>query len=290
MKTASLEQAVRKSFEVWSESGDELLCICRWHEDSSPSLYVNIKKAVYVCFACGASGGPKELREVLKLPPGRLVPIDPAKVRQQNIMLRNHVAPEPMPESVLRSYQSTPTTLWEGRGFSPQTVKMAGLGFDLEANAGIIPFRTETGTLLGVIRRYVDPAVKPKYRYPTGAPISKVLWGAWLMINTDTVALCEGSLDAVALWDADIPAVGLLGCRLSGAQEELIGRMGVSKVVLFLDNDKAGKEASMEIGNRLRRKYLVTVAQYPSFPAKDPGELSRSERKESFERAVRFRP
>lgn len=285
----ALERAVRKTFDVRSSSGDELLCLCRWHEDSNPSLYINVVKGAYICFSCGASGGLKALKQVLKLPPGQLIPLDPAKVRQQTLMLKYQQRLEAMPESILRAYQSTPTDLWTKRGFSEKVIKMAGLGFDLEANAGTIPFRTRSGTLLGVIRRYSDPQVKPKYRYPTGAPISRTLWGSWLMINTDTVALCEGSLDAVALWDADIPAVALLGCRLSDAQERLLGALGVSKVTLFLDNDRAGREASESIAQRLRRRYVVRTAVYPDRHAKDPGELSIDERKESALRACLVR-
>ncbi|CAB5220367.1 MG010, DNA primase-like protein [uncultured Caudovirales phage] len=281
----SLERAVRKVFDVRSESGDELLCLCRWHEDTSPSLYINVIKGAYICFACGASGGPKALKKVLKMPADRLTPVDASRLRQQTDALMHRRAPERMPESVLRAYQATPTDLWASRGFSEKAIRMAGLGFDLDSNAGVIPFRTHNGNLLGVIRRYVDPTVKPKYRYPAGAPISQTLWGAWMMIDTDTVAICEGSLDAVSLWDADIPAVALLGCRMSDTQERLIGAMGINKVVLFLDNDKAGKEATKDIANRLRRRYLVSTATYPDRYAKDPGELSIDERKESVSRA-----
>ena len=285
-----LERAVRKSFDVRSASGDELLCVCRWHEDTNPSLYINVVKGLYVCFSCGESGGPKDLARVLKMNHRHMITRDPASIREQtNALMARQQRGTGMPESTLRAYQSTPTSFWHSRGFSDETIKLAGLGFDIEANAGTIPFRDHNGTLLGVIRRYLDPEVKPKYRYPTGAPISKTLWGSWLMRNVDEVAVCEGPLDAVALWDANIPAVSLLGCRLSTTQERLLSQIGVSRFVLFLDNDRAGREATDTLAKQLSRRFLIRAVDYPDSRAKDPGELTTALRRKAFDTAVLYR-
>ena len=37
-------------------NGDDLIGLCPFHEDSKPSLSVNLRTGMYHCFACGASG------------------------------------------------------------------------------------------------------------------------------------------------------------------------------------------------------------------------------------------
>lgn len=285
-----LEAEVRKKFDVHMAQGDELLCVCRWHKDTSPSLYINIRKAVYYCFSCGASGGEESLRKALRLPPGlSLTDLDPSMVRvktQAMIDVLNDDQPG-IPESMLRAYCATPTDYWASRGLSEQVVGLAQLGFDMKANAGTIPFRSHSGSLLGVIRRFLDPEAKPRYRYPTGAPISRVLWGSWMLPVTQSVAVCEGALDAVALIDAGVPAVGLLGCRMSPHQERLFHQLGANQVVLFMDNDSAGAKATQEIAERLRRRYIVRIAKYEG--VKDPGELSVTERAAAYDGSVLYR-
>lgn len=36
--------------------GREYVCVCPFHDDHAPSMYVSPMKQIYKCFACGAGG------------------------------------------------------------------------------------------------------------------------------------------------------------------------------------------------------------------------------------------
>jgi DNA primase len=89
----------------------------------------------------------------------------------------------------------------------------------------------------------------------------------------DTVCLVESPLDAVRLWQCNIPAVSSMGAGVSNLQVELLSRH-YSIVVLALDNDAAGHAASQRLEFMLRkRKTASTVWRYAhGNGAKDVGD------------------
>ena len=68
----------------------------------------------------------------------------------------------------------------------------------------------------------------------------------------------------------NIPAVALLGIHLSSVQNDLLKT--VSPVVLMLDGDRAGQEATIGIRNALERYTKVYTITLPS--DLDPDDLS----------------
>jgi DNA primase len=89
-----------------------------------------------------------------------------------------------------------------------------------------------------------------------------------------TVYLVEGFFDCINVDQAGFPAVALMGCSISQAQEELLARYFES-VVILLDGDEAGKAATEEISNRLKHRMFVRVVAVPQ--GKQPDELSDNE-------------
>jgi DNA primase len=60
-QTATYEETFRELLEVKSRSGDELVCLCPFHNDSTPSFWANTVKGLWVCYSCGVGGGMKKL-------------------------------------------------------------------------------------------------------------------------------------------------------------------------------------------------------------------------------------
>lgn len=76
-----------------------------------------------------------------------------------------------------------------------------------------------------------------------------------------TVVLCEGPRDSLTvIQETGIPSLSILGCRTwSPAKMKLLLSLPIDRVVLCMDGDKAGKDASDEIFLTLAKKTDVKV-------------------------------
>jgi DNA primase len=266
---------------VRGTSGNEFLCRCPWHNDKGkPNLYVNGVKGLYFCQACGVRGHLRKIAS--QLPAASTEDVrDRLKLMAEKASNQRRV----YPEAWLKRFDNV-HSYWEKRGFSEASVARFQLGYDPMANMLTIPVRDPRGQLLGVLNRVLDNT-KPKYRYPKGFPISNHLFASWLITEQRKVAIVEGSLDAIACWDAKVPALGLFGSRLSEKQALVLIRLGIEQVVIFTDNDEAGQGAIPQISEALHGSgILCKVAVYRSYwNAKDPGELRPDQIKKAFHSA-----
>lgn len=277
------EPLIRRTFDVQGTSGSEFVCKCLWHDDGKkPSLYVNGVKGVYCCHACGKKG---HLRNIARAIPAtstddirnRLKLLDDRQSNQRRVYS----------EGWLAQFDHH-HRYWGRRGFSDECIKRFQLGYDPIKRVVTIPVRDPRGQLLGVITRVIEAKVNgPRYRYPKGFPIGNHLFASWMIKNQRKVALVEGTLDAIACWDARVPALALYGSRITSHQVKLLVRLGIEQVVIFTDNDKAGIEAVDQIADALKGTGILTRrVQYRTYwSAKDPGELQPDQIRKAFHSA-----
>lgn len=293
MKHAAFVEA---HFRVTARSGAEYSVLCPVHGDRNASMRINVEKGVFICHACGVRGGMVKL--------GRLVGVN-YRVGEPDQMsvflgkldkLRKDSAPVEerfMPESMLKRFQF-PSEYWtKERGLTPETIEAFDLGFDPLDMCATIPVRDMHGRLLGVTRRYVEKDAPLRYKDPKGFRKNDHLFGAWLVAQHEsaTVVLVEGPIDCMKVWQSGHPALAQYMSYLSPNQIRILRRLGVVKVVLFYDNDKAGRKAYYQaLGwtydptkkrpadrwkynpeTDLRRFFVVAHAKYPSRKIKDPG-------------------
>ena len=185
-------------------------------------------------------------------------------------------------ESSLSAF-AIPNQYWQERGLTQETIALFGLGYDVMNDAVTIPIRDQYGQLLGVIRRYLEDDAPLRYKYPRGFKRSCNLFASWLL-DTDpgsTVVVCEGSIDAMKVRQAGFPGVAQYGSSMAPQQVELLQRSGITTVILFYDNDKAGKKATLDVTGQgkvdLRDYFVVKTVHYPSRSIKDPGMMSSAE-------------
>lgn len=277
------EPLIRRTFDVVGTSGDEFLCRCPWHNDGNkPNLYINGAKGVYCCHSCGKKG---HLRRIAASLPS--VTPDDIKKRLSLMNERQSNQRRVYSEHWLMQFANR-HTYWEKRGIDPVWVDVFQLGYDPIKKLLTIPVRDPRGQLLGVITRVIGtPRSGPRYRYPKGFPIGNHLFASWMIKGHRKVALVEGSLDAIACWNARVPALGLYGSRITEAQVKLLIRLGIEQVVIFTDNDGPGQEAVAPIAEMLKGTGILTrsVAYRPYWAAKDPGELAPDQIRKAFHSA-----
>ena len=73
--------------------------------------------------------------------------------------------------------------------------------------------------------------------------------------------------------------LGLFGCELSDTKFDILNSFGVMNIILALDSDDAGKNATSKIKNRISSYFNVETIDLPN---KDIGEMSILETKSCF--------
>lgn len=222
---------------------DEWELRCPLHRDGSPSARVNFVRGVWNCFSgCGA--GP--VGELIWRMPDRDDPPDEVP------SARDRRRPEVLPSegtvhgaaAYLLSDRHWRARL-HARGLSDAVLERFEIGREYaEFGRFTIPIRDADGTIVNV-RRY-RPDLKPKMLSVRGhgSPARLYPLPELLADDHDWVVICEGELDAVRLWQEDIPALTTTGG--SGAlkkwrdewTEVLADR---SRVVLIPDRDTEGE-------------------------------------------------
>ena len=93
--------------------------------------------------------------------------------------------------------------------------------------------------------------------------------------DTTEVYVCEGLFDCLRLWCRGRVAVAGFGCLFSEYQLQLLKELPTRKLILALDNDKAGRDGALKIRKAVKNK-LITEVILPE-GRKDIGECTDEE-------------
>lgn len=267
-RTLDLEEVLSElGLEVASEDDAQLYCRCPFHDDERPSFAISRGSGLWICYTgCGEGNLVGLVAQVQ----GSDWAAARRWLQHRSSAFGSEAAVleliEPAEESAaverpLYFYERGQTYKYMlDRGFTAATLKKWDVGRDGQLRAVAIPYRPE-GELLGLVYRFIDPGVEPKYDNTGRLPKSQHLFG-WehLPAAPDEVVVAEGPLDVLWLDQHGYAAVGILGSRLSAKQADLlVHRTG--QVVLALDADEPGrrgtKRAIEQLGSRLRRTRVV---------------------------------
>lgn len=184
-------------------------------------------------------------------------------------------------------------------GYSENDLVLAGLArrneegrvYDAFRNRLMIPIRDERGRTVGFGARALASEDNPKYLNSPQSPIfdkSKLLFAlnfaAPTIRESETVVIVEGYLDAIQAHQAGYTSVvAQMGTALTEPQIKLVAPRWANKVVLALDSDAAGQNAtrrSLEVAREtLQADYAgrlgvdFRVLNVPG--AKDPDDFIR---------------
>ena len=118
------------------------------------------------------------------------------------------------------------------------------------------------GLVLGYAGRRLQPdriSLLGKWVFPPGLPRNSLLYGHHHIVrhSRTAVVLVECPWGVMRLAQLGVPAVGLLGCHLSSAQHALLKDM--TRVVLLMDGDIAGRKAAATIRRQLSQAVIVDL-------------------------------
>lgn len=267
--------------------GNRLVGPCPIHGgDNQGAFVVSLENNTWYCFTRCASGGDvvelvRRLRRCGYLDAARYLaslvgghgsarPPTPTTSPQDKATFRPFTRRLPL-DPVHR--------LLQAKGIHPETARAfevgayRGRGF-LQGCVAVRLHDTD-GRPLGYAGRRLDRCqarLRGKWKLPPRLPKSRLLYNLHRVARSgaEDLVVVEGPWDVLRLAQLRVPAVALLGTALSDHQRTLLD--GVSRVILLLDGDEAGRTASSRLQRRLAPLTVVHVVPLPD--GLDPDDLS----------------
>ena len=277
----SARDQVNAQFRVARWMGDEALVPCPHpdHDDQNPSASINVAKRLWVCYSCGQGGSLERLLGKRVADPA----VEDLLTELATTLAGFESVDHGYPESWLDQFDAGGThPYWLGRGLSDDVCQQFRLGYDPDTRMVTYPLRGPTGAVLGVVRRATDNLTLPKYRYPDHAPVSKTMFGYHLVQHgVSDIVVTEGALDALAMWDVEVPAVAQLGSSLSHEQMTLLRKLSPRSITFAYDQDRAGAKALKRVLNNPRFDFCqMRVMEWDPVQGKDPLDLTHDQRRQ----------
>jgi DNA primase len=295
MSRVTLDKLRDWGINVAYENANEILCFCPFHSNSvSPAFSISKKTGLWCCFneSCGKRGNLRDLSKELGFPLDNHV--RDFSIREVQEMLEDDeekVFPQDALDRINVDY-SVDSELAKvqyliDRGFSPSVLQHFEVGYSEKKERIVIPARDENYKLLGFIGRATKDEQKPKYLYTKGFGRAHTLWNLNNAKHYNEVIVVEGSLDAIKVHQAGFPnVVSTLGAAVTDHHIDLLHRH-FYKIIVFSDNDDAGKAARDGIIDRVPDRDLWIV-EYPDGGFKDPGDLSEDQIREVIRTSIDY--
>jgi len=105
------------------------------------------------------------------------------------------------------------------------------------------------GAPIGYAGRRRHPDARGKWVFPSRLPAHELLYGWHRLPHRRHVVVVEGIWDVLRLHQLAVPAVALLGTRLSPIQHHMLRTL--PRCTILLDGNHAGRTAALRIARRL---------------------------------------
>lgn len=279
-------------FEKMFDSGEDIMVCCPYHKDGrekKPSAGIRKSDGMFHCLACGET---HSLPEVISYCLGASDPLSSAgykwlisrfvsvEVQKRDTIELNLSREQPrvvspivnkVSDEELDTYRYTHPYMYE-RGLNDSIIDLFDIGYDRYTDSITFPVKNSTGDCIFVARRNVR---SKRFDIPKG--IEKPLYGLYEAQSAELsdVYVCEGLFDCLRLWCNGRIAVAGFGCLFSEYQIKQLQDLPTRHLILALDNDEAGREATKKLRKAINDK-LITEVVIPN-GKKDIGELTDDE-------------
>lgn len=289
------------SLDVEKVAKDEAWALCPnpKHADRSASWSVNLDTGEHNCFSCGWGGNYIYLVETIKsLDTGKAEEwirkrggISVARKKLRGESAWEKIKADEVEESDLALFDPViPTKALKSRDVIQEAAEAYGVLWNPKRDSWIFPVRDP---YTGDLRGWQEKSKSLMLNYPEHMEKADTLFGYHLLGEVAYVE--ESPVDCLRLWTYSVEgAVSGYGVHISDLQMELlIDHPKVKKIVMCLDNDKAGRRKEEDIWKKYRGRADLWFANYEHTRKKDHGEMSPEEIEYSLDNAIsalRFRP
>ena len=225
-------------------TGDELLGLCPFHQDSKPSFTVNLKNGCYECKACGEKGNYITYYAKTR----GLSNKDAYKAILANYNVENNWQPESALKYTLKEYafqkRLPEQYLADNFHITNGVERRTGKGYIK------IPYYGHDQQEVTFRKRYNDP--KDKFRWKTGTKIN-TMYGEWRLSDIQDIGyviMVEGESDTQTLWYLNFPALGVPGA--SCVKPEFLDKIEGMRVYIHVEPDMGGQTFLRNMTNKLK--------------------------------------
>ncbi|QRE00077.1 DNA primase [Burkholderia phage BCSR5] len=299
--------------------GDSTFVACPFHSEKTPSFRVfhgdtTNSPGYGKCYGCGQGGKWDDIAEKLGLKPfvkGK--PKDEFANTLHTALKRLEVEEDEegvsdfVQERMRNVRKLAKGKRWRGiptkllRKIGARSAEFYNEEFDYWSERRLYLPCTVNGELVGYIKaRFRKHAEHPSYvnakgswskthgLFPLDYSVKMAKRIAKEIGKPITLVLVEGQRDALKLILAGIPAVSILGTQSWGkAKCEIIAATGVETVVLFMDGDCAGREATKKIKASLKEYPVLTYKSLALWKMRGSPWLEYEHKKEPSKAAKR---
>lgn len=307
---------------VQAGNGNEMTAVCPAC-DRYGGFYVNTETGAYVCWKCDfrahtVVGLVAQVEDLSWSDARGFIFTRSVKLRRKSDVfsladrvraLRPHAIrdddePESveveLPEYYVPIYDAKRDPVWQlpryvkERGVKARTARAWGLGYCRRGKYGdrlVIPIDCPAG-VSWTARAMSKDVWGPKYLNPPGADHRRLLIGWHVSRVTGDIVLCEGPLDAVKLYQHDLPALALGGKELHDEQLDMLRALPpLAAVTVMLDPEE--EIAPYKLAERLALHFEnVYIAHLPRKTKDgkklDPGESTREQAHRAVDDAERW--
>jgi len=241
--TEIIKEYLNKHFQ-WRQRGDEAIMNCPFCDDKEKKLSLNLSTGFFQCFhmnTCGEKGTFTKFQEKMGSKPEKL-PDNPKFIGQQE---KTYQIPDQGKIMQLEVKQKPVFDYLMSRGFTIETIKHFRLG--AQDNYVLLPyFKGEK--LLNIKYR----SILEKHDMRQEKNSEPTLFNRD-QVYDNTLVICEGEYDAMALYQYGIDAVSVPGGagNLQWIESEWDYLDTFDSIILCLDNDPAGQEAALKVAAKL---------------------------------------
>lgn len=260
--------------------GQELRGPCPLHQGDNPTAFrVHLERGLWHCFTscgggdvvelvrrilhCNHAGAARHLRELLyqhaQTPPARGRAMVPTREPFRPFTFRIPLDPRLAFLQQLKGVAIATASSFEA-GWNRHSIFLRG--------TAAVRLHDMQGSPLGYCGRRLDPhdvARWGKWRFPRFFPKSDNLFNAHraARVRDRGIVVVEGPWAVLRLAQARVPgAVALLGSRISPCQARWLAQAPV--VLLLLDGDRAGREATRDVAAALAGATVVRAYELPN--------------------------
>jgi Toprim-like len=184
-----------------------------------------------------------------------------------------------------------PSPYFVGRAFSPAVLDALDVGHSPKLRKTVVPVYDDAGrTCVGYIARSEKPHClqcdkchdrqescgrgERRWDVLTDFPKGNYLlnYAAASASNSPFVLLVEGPGDVFRAMEAGVPAVAAFGSDLSSTQANKLAALN-KRIVVALDNDKAGREGTKRAQNLLNQRRVIAGVCQPPAGFHDVGDM-----------------
>jgi DNA-binding transcriptional ArsR family regulator len=241
-----------------TKDGKHVMARCPFHDDDEPSLSLTARKDKLLthCFVCG--NVYDRLLELAGIKSATARPIAPRRNRQQ--------------PATAQAQPLTLAALADAKQLDAEKLRAWGLT-DLPDGGIEIPYRDTNGNTVAIRYRLALDGAN-RFRWRQGD--TPCLYGLWRLDDWELgsdLYLCEGETDALTLWHAGLPALGIPGAT-AWKPEWWRNLWEFGRIVIIPDADAAGgqlvEKLALSCPDHLRER--VQVLRLPD-GIKDANEL-----------------